>query len=137
MIHLDTDIEGKQMTFGYAEETLKRFGLVIGSSWEYHHGVFDGILHRKGGETIYVRLPFQVIDGELDRADALIEFEQPFIVKHVVNLGIDKSGHGLLTVAGLGQFQKPLDRDGHIHNKNHWEEFGEDMIANILDDVSF
>jgi len=135
LIYLDTDIEGKQMYFGQAQKDLKEYGLFIGGNWEYDNGMFDGVMHRESGETIYIRLPFQVIDGELDRADAFIEFQKPFIIKHVVNLGLDKDSNSLLTVAGLSQFQEPLDRDGHIHNKSKWEEFGEEFISGILEQI--
>ncbi|MEI3614235.1 YugN family protein [Pseudogracilibacillus sp. SO30301A] len=133
MIHLDTDIEGKQMYFGQAQKDLKKFGLFIGGNWEYDSGMFDGIVHRDDGETIYIRLPFQVIDGELDHKNALIEFEKPFIIKHVVNIGLDKDENSLLTVTGFAQFQEPKDKDGYIHNKSKWEEFGEELVGDILD----
>lgn len=133
MIHLDTDIEGKQMTFGYAQKALKKEGLVLGGSWDYHWGMFDGVMHREGGETIYIRLPFQVLEGELDRKDAVIEFEKPFVIKHVVNVGLDTDADSLTATTGLNQFQKPLDTDGYIHDKSKWEEFGEEAIGDILD----
>ena len=135
MIHLETDIEGKQMYFGEAQKELDQFGISMGSNWDYDRGIFDGIMHREGGETIYIRLPFQVIDGELDRRDALIEFQKPFVIKHVVNLGLDKDGSSLLTTTGLSQFQEPLDKDGYIHDKSKWQEFGEEAIGDILDKI--
>src|SRR5699024_8676261 len=87
MIHLKTDVEGERMTFGEAEAYLKQFCFYIGGNWDYDRGMFDGILDRESGETIYLRMPFIVIEGELDNRDALIEFQKPFIIKHVVNLG--------------------------------------------------
>lgn len=135
MIHLETDIEGKQLSFGEAQDTMKKFGFAMGGGWEYDSGLFDGIMHREGGETIYVRLPFQVLEGELDRRDALIEFQKPFVIKHVVNLGLDYDSNALLTTAGFNQFQKPLDKDGYIHDKSKWEEFGEEIIGDILNQI--
>lgn len=132
MIHLDTDMEGKQMTFGYAQQNLKKFGFNMGGSWEYDRGMFDGIIHRDGGETIYIRMPFQVLEGELDRQDAWIEFQKPFVIKHVVNVGLDKDSNSLLTATGFSQFQEPLDKDGHIRDKSKWQEFGEEAIGDIL-----
>lgn len=133
MIYLDTAIEGKQMAFGYAKHMLKQVGLELSGSWEYDRGIFDGIMHREGGETIYMRVPFQVIEGELDRDDAWIEFLKPFIIKHVVHLGLDKDSHSLLEATGLSQFQKPLDKDGYIHDKSKWQEFGEEIVGDLLD----
>lgn len=133
MIHLETDIEGKQMTFGDAEREMRKQGLVMGGNWDYDRGLFDGILHRESGETIYLRLPFQVLEGELDREDAVIEFLKPFVIKHVVHVGLDKTENSLLSITGFNQFQKPLDQDGHIHDKNEWQEFGEELVGNLLD----
>lgn len=135
MIHLDTNVEGKRLTFGEAQTQLKPFGFDIGGNWDYDRGIFDGILERNRGETIYLRLPFHVIEGQLDQASALIEFQKPFIIKHVVNLGLAKDSSALLSASGLGQFQKPLDRDGYIPNKDHWQEFGEEVVGDILNEL--
>jgi len=135
MIHLETDIEGKQMTFGYAQDTLKKFGFHMGGGWEYDSGLFDGVMYREKGETIYLRMPFRVIEGELDNIDAWIEFQRPFVIKHVVNLGLDKSEDALLSVTGFSQFQEPLDKDGLIRNKSKWQEFGEEAIGDILNRI--
>src|SRR5690625_1272264 len=93
MIHLETDIEGKQMYFGEAQKELGSFGISMGGNWDYDRGIFDGIMHREGGETIYIRLPFQVIDGELDRRDAFIEFQKPFIRSEEHTSELQSRGH--------------------------------------------
>jgi hypothetical protein len=132
MLHLETGMEGKKMSFGHARKELKKFGFHIGGNWEYDRGMFDGVMHREGGETYYIRMPFQVLEGELDRKDALIEFQKPFVIKHVVNVGLDRDESSLLTATGFNQFQKPLDKDGYIHDKSKWQEFGEEAIGDIL-----
>lgn len=133
MLLLDTNVEGKRMTFGDARRFLKDYGIHIGGNWDYDRGIFDGNLHREDGETIYLRMPFTVVEGELDHDRAVIEFQQPFIIKHVVNLGLDKDSSALLTTTGFSQFQKPLDKDGYIHDKSEWQEFGEEIVGDILD----
>lgn len=137
LIYLETEIEGKRMFFGEAKQKLKEFGLFIGGNWEYDRGMFDGIMHRERdeGETIYIRLPFEVIRGELDHDNAYIEFQKPFIIKHVVHVGLDKDSNSLLTATGLAQFQKPKDKDGYIRDKSMWEEFGEELVGDILDKI--
>jgi hypothetical protein len=133
MLNLDTDMEGKQMSFGHAQKTLRKFGFTMGGNWEYDSGMFDGMMDRKDGETYYIRMPFQVLEGELDRKDAWIEFQKPFVIKHVVNMGLDRDESSLLTTAtGFSQFQEPLDKDGYIHDKSKWQEFGEEAIGDIL-----
>lgn len=135
MLHLDTDMEGKQMTFGHAQKKLKKHGFVMGGGWEYDSGIFDGIMHQEKGETIYVRMPFEVLEGELDRSDALIEFQRPFVIKHVVHVGLDKDENSLLAATGFSQFQEPIDKDGNIHDKSKWQEFGEEAIGDILNKI--
>lgn len=41
MIHLETDIEGKQMSFGDAQKNLRKYGLNMGGGWDYDRGIFD------------------------------------------------------------------------------------------------
>lgn len=132
MLYLDTEMEGKQMNFGNARRMLKEHGFVLGGGWDYDKGQFDGVMHREGGETIYVRLPFDVVEGELDKNSAMIEFQKPFVIKHVVNIGLDKDESSLVAVTGLAQFQEPLDKDAHIFDKSKWQEFGEEAIGDIL-----
>ncbi|HLR02142.1 MAG TPA: YugN family protein [Virgibacillus sp.] len=132
MLNLETDIEGKQMRFGHAKRSLKKHGFVLGGGWEYDAGIFDGIMHRDGGETIYVRIPFRVLQGELDKSNAFIEFETPYVIKHVVHVGLERDENSLLSTTGFNQFQKPLDKDGYIHDKSKWQEFGEETIGDIL-----
>src|SRR5690625_1361209 len=135
MINLETDIEGKQMYFGYAKKSLKKWGFCLGGGWDYDRGMFDGVMDRDGEETIYLRMPFQVLEGELDKSEALIEFQKPFVIKHVINLGLDKDENALLTTTGLNQFQKPLDKDGYIYDKSKWVEFGEQAVGDILNNI--
>src|SRR5690554_2136143 len=118
MLYLETDIEGKQMTFGEAQMELRKHGFTLGGGWEYNYGFFDGILHRESGETIYLRIPIKVLKGELDRKDAWIEFKQPFVIKHIVHVGLDKDSNSLIAATGFEQFQKPIDTDGYIHDKS-------------------
>ncbi|WP_330218275.1 YugN family protein [Ornithinibacillus contaminans] len=94
---------------------------------EYDGAFFDATLQREGGETIYLRMPFHVIKGMLDRSDAFIEFGTPFVIKHVVHLGLDQNENSLLAATGINQFQEPLDKDAQIRNKTKWEEIGEEV----------
>ena len=67
------------------------------------------MLWREGGESIFLRIPIYVLDGELDHSKALIEFGTPFVIKHVVNIGLDHDENSFLT---------PLR--GWTNFKNHW-----------------
>ncbi len=131
MIPLHSDLEGKIALFGEAKHVFEKHGYVFGGNWDYHCGCFDSILHRDGGETVYLRVPFCVVDGELDRYDAHIQFETPYIVNHIVNVGIDKEGTSLLGAA-LNQFQEPLDPDGPIQQKSYWEKIGQQSLERVI-----
>lgn len=137
MIELETDLEGKRTFFGNVAKKEKQLRYTLGGCWDYDRGCIDSILWREAGETIYLRMPFKVIEGELDRPDALVEFEKPYVIKHVVNIGLERDGSSLATVSGLSQFQKPLDTDGKIHDKNEWEENGEQAVDQIVSQVQF
>lgn len=132
MIILNTDIEGKKVTFGSARDIFHSYGCSFCSNFDYDKGKFDAILHRDGGETIYLRVPFYVVDGMLDHPKASIEFGAPFVIKHVVNLGLDYDEHSLVTATtGLAQFQDPIDKDGYIVDKSRWQQAGEEAIGQI------
>ncbi|MGM8212490.1 YugN family protein [Virgibacillus sp. W0430] len=136
MIKLDTNIVGKQTYFGHIQNMCKHHGYCLAGNWEYDRGYFDTILWREGGETIYVRIPFNVVKGELDRYDAQLEFSTPYIIKHVVNIGLDRDENSLLSAIGFNQFQKPLDTDGHIDNKDKWVEAGEQAVDHFMKYIS-
>ncbi|WP_156291600.1 YugN family protein [Oceanobacillus salinisoli] len=136
MLKLHTELEGKQAYFGEVHSKLRELGFSLCGSWEYDAGFLDGILWRENGESIYLRIPIHVLDGELDRPDAFIEFRTPFVIKHVVNIGLDKDENSLLSATGFNQFQKPIDQDGHIDDKNYWEKTGEEVINRIINQIT-
>lgn len=136
MIKLDTEIEGVTAYFGHMEALFKELGYVLGGNWDYHRGKFDGILWREEGESIYIRIPFHVLQGELDRHDAYIEFQNPYVIKHVVNIGLDRDENSLLSATGFNQFQEPLDTDGYIRDKSRWEEAGEFAVKQATEAIS-
>ncbi|WP_164669372.1 YugN family protein [Virgibacillus doumboii] len=137
MIELQTELEGKKTYFRNMKKQSKKFGYCLGECWDYHKGCLDGLLWREAGESIYLRMPFKVLEGELDRPDAYIQFETPYVIKHVVNTGLDKDVNALGAATGFNQFQEPLDRDGLIRDKNEWEDLGEQTVNKIVEHVRF
>ncbi|HBJ02758.1 YugN family protein [Lysinibacillus sp. FSL R7-0073] len=128
MLQFDSKIVGKEIGYGYLRDHIIHRGFTIGGNWEYHKGSFDAVLWRGGGETIYLRVPFIVTAGELDNEDAQIRFQKPFVIKHVANVGLDYDEGSLLEATGASQFQTPLDKDGHIHDKSRWIQAGEQVV---------
>ena len=84
-------------------------------------------------ENLFIWIPIYVLDGVLDHSNALIEFGKPFIIKHVVNTGLDHDENSFVTATtGLDQFQTPLDKDGYIYDKSRWAKAGEEAIELVL-----
>lgn len=137
MIKLNSIIEEKKVNFGVARSIFNSLGCSFCSNFEYDQGKFDAVLWREGGETIYLRVPFFVLEGELDHSNAYIQFGTPYVIKHVVNIGLDYDENSLLTATtGLAQFQEPLDRDGYIGDKSRWAQVGEETIERIVSSMN-
>lgn len=133
MLKLQTGLEGKTASFGVVSDCIRELGYHIGGNWDYDRGCFDHILCQEGGETIYIRIPFIVTEGELDDYEASIKFGTPYIIKHVVHIGLDRSGDSLLDATGFSQFQQPIDKDGKIIDKNRWIHAGEVAVKDLMD----
>lgn len=137
MFQLNTEIVGKRAYFGDVRDIFRSYGCSFCSNFEYDQGKFDALLWREGGESIYLRIPIYVLDGVLDHKDALIEFGTPFIIKHVVNTGLDHDENSFLTATtGLDQFQTPLDKDAYIYDKSRWAKEGEETIELVLNSLN-
>ncbi|MCM3638683.1 YugN-like family protein [Sporosarcina luteola] len=133
MLKLQTELEGQTASFGIVSDCIRELGYHIGGNWDYDRGCFDHILCQEGGETIYIRIPFFVTEGQLDDYEASIKFGTPYIIKHVVHIGLDRDGDSLLDATGFSQFQQPIDKDGKIINKNRWIHAGEVAVKDLLD----
>ncbi|MBD8027968.1 hypothetical protein H9636_15055 [Ureibacillus sp. Re31] len=132
MLKFESELEGKQVEFGSLRDKIKRYGFCLGSYWDYDQGFFDTILYKKNEETIYLRLPFVVTSGMLDSSKAQIQFQTPYVIKHVVNLGLDFDESSLLEATGFSQFQDPVDKDAEIQNKHKWVIAGEQVVDKVL-----
>ncbi|GKV63969.1 MULTISPECIES: YugN family protein [unclassified Sporosarcina] len=137
MIELKTTMPGKKALFGDACKVLAEHGVIIGGNWDFDRGNFDTVLKQDGGESVYLRLPFDVVDGVMDEDSAMISFGTPFIIKHVVNIGLDDDDSPVLAAAGLDQFQTPHDKDAPIVYDEKWVHEGEDLIARFSENPIF
>ncbi|HWK23436.1 MAG TPA: YugN family protein [Ureibacillus sp.] len=136
MLQFESELEGKHAQFGYLRDKISKYGFCLGGYWEYDRGFFDTILSKQNGETIYLRLPFIVISGMLDSDSAHIQFKTPYVIKHIVNYGLDFDDSSLLDATGFSQFQTPVDTDGKIQNKNKWVHAGEEVVDQVLQYVN-
>ncbi|ARD48285.1 hypothetical protein SporoP37_09015 [Sporosarcina sp. P37] len=137
MIELKTNLPGKKSLFGDACKILGEHDIQMGGNWDFDRGNFDSILSKDDHETIYLRIPFHVIDGMLDEDNAMIEFDVPFVIKHVMNIGLDDEDSPVLAAAGLDQFQSPQDKDAPIVYDEKWVIDGEERIAKFSDNPIF
>ncbi len=137
MIALKSKIEGKTVIYGNALKLFKEAGMDIGGGWEYDHGMFDTILYQRKETTIYLRVPFQVLEGELDSPRTVIRFQTPFVIKHVMNIGLDEEDSATMTVAGLEQFQAPQDPDAPIDRQHEFALDAQTKLDEITEDVMF
>ena len=133
MLKLQTGLEGQNASFGVVSDCIRDLGYHMGGNWDYDNGCFDHTLCREEGVTIYIRIPFFVTHGQLDDFNATIKFGTPYVIKHVVHVGLDRDGSSLLDATGFSQFQSPIDTDGNIINKNRWIHAGEVAVKNLMD----
>jgi hypothetical protein len=138
VIQFQSEIVGKEAVYGEIKEPFEREGFTLGGNWDYGEAFFDAILEREKGETIYLRLPVHVVEGQLDDRDSRLSFEQPLLLRHVVHTGIDKDENLLalgampLTSSLMGQFQEPAVPDGEIHEQNLRLEKASQAIKRIM-----
>lgn len=133
MLSIPSDIEGKRGYYGDLCRPFEDAGFHLCGNWGYYNAFFDSALHRNEGTTIYLRLPVRVVQSKLDRGEALLEFQRPLLIKHIVHIGLieDDSDYSALDTVGLNQFQEPLDPDDRIKQEDKWRSVGEQAINRI------
>lgn len=124
----DTSIVGKEGTYGDLSEVFSRFQFHLGGNWDYDHGSFDRILAEDGEATVYLRVPFDVMEGELDAPEAKVVFGTPYVIKHVAQADTTLNEEGLDSGL-LNQFQKPADPDAPLDAK--WVEEGRRVVEEV------
>ncbi|WP_053361427.1 YugN family protein [Bacillus sp. FJAT-27251] len=135
MIKLETELEGKGARYTDIVDAFESHGFNVGGNWDYDHGMFDKTLADEDGETIYLRVPFDVAEGNLDDNDARVVFGTPFVVNHIADTDIDQEDSAVLTTTGMEQFKSPVDKDGPIQKKSKWAVEGEREIAELLGNI--
>lgn len=137
MIELKSTLPGKKALFGDACKILGEHGIEMGGSWDFDNGHFDAILNQDSDDTMYMRIPFVVVDGMLDDDNAFIEFGTPFIIRHLLNIGLDDDDSPVLAAAGLDQFQTPDNPDAPIVYSEKWVLEGEELLSRFSDHPIF
>lgn len=108
---IHTSLTGKEGTFGYFRDSLTPDGFTL-ANWDYGQGYFDRKLDDKA--MVFLRIPFEVTEGELDHVDAQIQLGTPFVLKHIYQSGTEENiGYFSSQYAAplVNQFQEPIDKD--------------------------
>jgi len=125
MIPIESSITGKQYKLQYLEEKLKPKGYVIGGNWEYDRGSFDYKMSDER-QYLYLRVPFVAVKGALDERGTEVELQQPYLLAHRYESGIDES----VEHAGmLNQFQTPADKDAPFPEE--WIDKGVELVREL------
>ncbi|WLR41241.1 YugN-like family protein [Bacillus carboniphilus] len=113
MIELPSKLEKRQYKLDFLEEALKPLGFSIGGNWDYDHGSFDYKMDDHVGYQ-FVRIPFKVVDGQLDTKGVQVELMRPYILSHKYQIGLDDHVHIGNLSASFDQFQEPQDPDATV-----------------------
>ncbi|WP_027092765.1 YugN family protein [Cohnella thermotolerans] len=120
MYPLNSRLTNQEQEFVPVRSALAERGFALGGSWDYDHGSFDCALDE--ANKVWLRLPFRVTNGNLDSEtpenDAKIRFDQPYVLKHIYNEGLDAEAQPRTMGALFDQFQDPVDADAEI--EPHW-----------------
>ena len=130
MLRIESELNGRYAHYGQLRDKICQHGFCIGSNWEFDRGSFDTKIFydREEGETIYLRMPFEVMEGMMDDYNTVIRFLDPYVIKHVVNVGLDYDGSSFIDATRFSQFQTPIDTDAPIINKNKWVHVSEELV---------
>lgn len=124
MIEINTALAGREMPYGSAFTQMETVGFHLGGNWDYGHGSFDSALDEQ--RTLWLRLPFEVVQGKLEgetpHSNARIRFGQAYVLRHLYQNGIDSDGGFQIVGALVNQFQAPLDPDAAL--KEEWVQLG-------------
>lgn len=115
MIALETDMPGKRGFFRKLQPHLKELGFHIDEKKDTDIGSFNGILTSQGEKKIYLSLPYQIIQEELEQAPVQIEFGTPLIINHTINSDL-----------------KPFQNSFH---QSDWKLAGEQAVQQIINHI--
>jgi hypothetical protein len=128
MLTIPSRIENVTISLYELERRLKPLGYVIAGNWDYDHGYFDYKIDDEVGYQ-FLRVPFKAEDGQLDSDGATVRLEEPFLLSHKYQRGIDDhAGVGDFS-ASFDQFQEPQDNDADIPEQ--YREIGQSLVKEL------
>ncbi|USK69738.1 YugN-like family protein [Peribacillus asahii] len=128
MIEVSSELEGKTFSLWDLEQKLKPLGYVIGGNWDYDHGSFDYLINNKDGYQ-FLRLPFQAVDGTLDRDGTKVKLLRPYLLAHQYEGNLDNEGNIGNFSASFNQFAAPEDSDADFPEK--YISYGKSLVQDV------
>lgn len=125
---IHSSLTGKQGTFGYFRDSLAPDGFTL-ANWDYRKGYLDRQLDDKA--MVFLRLPVEVREGELDNPESLLELGTPFVLKHAYQTGVEENiGYtNPVTSPLMNQFQEPIDKDAPVDQA--WIEKAKSIVREL------
>lgn len=131
MIPVSSSIANKEAAYPELCKLLSSQEFALGGNWEYDHGYFDRYLDQE--HMVWVRIPFKVtggnFEGDCAASNATIRLEQPFVLKHVYNEGLDLKADAMVYKALVDQFQSPVDPDAPV--ESHWVNEAKNVLKRV------
>jgi hypothetical protein len=131
MIPLHSKLESLEKEYVQAKSILENREFALGGGWDYDHGSFDR--HLDNERKVWLRLPFDVVNGNLDEDtdmnDAKIRFGTPFVLKHLYREGPDPDAKTVAMGGLVNQFQDPADPDAKPETK--WVDKAKQVLAEV------
>jgi hypothetical protein len=128
MIAIESKITGLQQSLQELEEKLKPLGYDIGSNWDYDHGYFDYKM-ADTGSYLFLRIPFNTVEGQLDQDGAVVKLKEPFLLSHKYNRGLDDHVDVSNVTASIDQFSEPVDKDATFPKE--WIDSGQELVKEL------
>lgn len=86
---VQSELIGKQFTFGMLREKLEEIGFIFGETFTYTYAAFDYELYKSKIEyDYYLRIFVDVVEGRLEKADTVVQINNIEIFKALYHNGI-------------------------------------------------
>ncbi|MCM3588440.1 YugN-like family protein [Mesobacillus maritimus] len=128
MLEIPSSIEGQQQRLSDLEAKLKPMGFSIGGNWDYDHGSFDYKISDKDG-YLFLRIPFYAVDGQLDDDVCSVEIQQPFLLSHIYEKGLDDHAHSEVFSGTFNQFSEPVEKDAEVPKQ--YVDVGKSLVKEV------
>lgn len=131
MVPLQSVLVNKEERFEHVRETMESCGFTVGGNWDYEQGSFDCSLD--GQNKVWLRIPFKVLDGNFDPnirfSNSFIKWGTPYVLKHVYQEGVDRTGETGVFSGMFNQFQEPVDEDADVEQE--WVDKANSLLNKV------